>query len=133
MHRFATNVIIKRLISGAFFLSFYYSIRELLGCIILLPMSLERGISQARSLSLFIKAFVNYWDASFCYQCHYQEAYIRRVLSLSLLQLTRTTGMRRFTTHYFIIKWHISGTFSLSFYYSIHEPLGCIILLPKSL
>ena len=103
MHRFTTNVIIKRLISGTFTLSFYYSIRELLGCIVSLPMSLERGISQARSLSLslFITAYVNYWDASFCYQCHYKEAYLRRVLSL--------------------------------FYYSLRVLLGCIVLLPLSL
>ena len=101
MRRFTTYyVIIKRHISGAFSLSFYYSIRELLGCIVSLPMSLERGISQARSLSRFITAYVNYWDASFA------------------------TNVIR--------KRHISGAFSLSFYYSIRGLLGCIVLLPMS-
>ena len=80
---------LERGISQARSLFLYYSLRELLKCVVLLHiMSLLRGISQARSLSLFITAYVNYLDASFRYQCHYKEAYLRRVLSLFLLQHT---------------------------------------------
>ena len=105
--------------------SFYYSIREPLGCNVLLLMSLWRGLSHAHCILPFVTAYVNYWDASFCYQCHCKEACLMPILSFLLLQHMWTTGTHRFVTNV-IVKRPVSCSFSLSFYFSIRELLGCI-------